>query len=229
MEELVLADTSIFSKYGDEDVVNRFANGGVDAFLRTTDYDFQQEIEYIDSIRQAGQLTLTEEVKKELERRAVVIQRQIDLFSSSKGSRKKTGLLIEFEEYKRKFEEVINLYNSELHIFSGEQGHLYNIARDYANQVHCDRKSILKRMRASVKLGDRLNTDNKLIATSIARGMYQPVMLLTHDGRLEIDLYKVMRKIEGHPGLIYPFHPVRARILGKFLMQRGRNSGLKAA
>ena len=105
--------------------------------------------------------------------------------------------------------------------FLYEQRAIFKISLNIANQVHVNREEIQRRIREgdpTVKYGDRLNTDNILIATAIAFSVYTPGIFYTIDDRLMNSFYEVEDRLAHYvrkPGK----RALKKLVLGKYPME----------
>jgi len=199
-----------------------------DIGFRDLDIDeIQENINLLSRIREINGLTSIIEVQREVQEAVKIFNQQINFTKNGTGriksrknrrrverhngsfniSHEECPSLTKIREYVdslyKTIRRVDNFIDPETY-FTGQDLDIYHNSLILADNTKDFRSNYVKHNKnPKPKLGDTLDTDNKLMATAITLSFYSPVTFLTRDIRLGLKLRDIQSNIEGRRNNIF--------------------------
>ena len=207
-ERIILLDGSATTPFGDD--ISRRIYEGPKGYKSIDVADTQRKIDGLNDVADIRHIMITRSAELELIKKLDILNSNLTYLrkrTSRKGHFTKTlkfkktswnernpSVIIDDECAEGM--ELVRAYADSLHralqsltsfnpdeYFHGKRKHLYNIALEMANRIRESGMNHYEKIAESqnLKFGDTINTDNRLVASSVALSLDSPVILLTRD------------------------------------------------
>lgn len=208
----LLLDTNVLYGRGDSFLAHMQRDSNRRAF---TERDLQERLDILGTIKALREPILIDEVREEIRSYISKLNEHLSFINGtfSKPQRKKQRGFIErkerdeeckldredIETYVKFFYETFRHLSkkpSPVYLMHGKTKHLYNISLSIAERRRYNWCPSEKNLGRESSLGDRLHTDCKLIASTIALAYDAPSILITNDERLHKEFEFVISSLK---------------------------------